>query len=138
MDLSTPALLFPTISLLFLAFTNRFLAIAALIRSLHDRYQANPDEIIVAQIGNLRYRMMLIRHMQTFGVLSLLLCVICMFVLFAGYVLVGQITFGLSLVLMMVSLALSAREIQVSVDALNLQLRDMELHKAGRRQARGS
>jgi len=132
-NLTTPALLFPAISLLLLAFTNRFLALAGLIRSLHDRYQTRPDELIVAQIGNLRYRVMLVRNMQTFGVLSLLLCVVCMFVLFAGYILLGKLTFGLSLVLMMISLALSAREIQVSVEALNLQLRDLEIHKAGRK-----
>ncbi|HEY3307980.1 MAG TPA: DUF2721 domain-containing protein [Desulfuromonadaceae bacterium] len=128
-NLTTPALLFPAISLMLLAFTNRFVALAALIRTLHDRYQTSPDESIIAQIGNLRYRVMLIRDMQALGVLSLLLCVICMFVLFGGYILLGKITFGLSLVLMIISLGLSAREIQVSVEALNLQLQDLEIHK---------
>ncbi|OGW36427.1 MAG: II family cellulose-binding protein [Nitrospirae bacterium GWD2_57_9] len=126
-DVTTPALLFPAISLLLLAFTNRFLALAALIRNLHDRYQARPDELIVAQIGNLRYRVMLIKNMQAFGVLSLLLCVLCMFVLFAGNMLLGKAIFAISLVLMMISLVLSAREIQVSVNALNLQLKDLEM-----------
>jgi hypothetical protein len=130
-DLTTPALLFPAISLLLLAFTNRFLAIAAVIRSLHDRYQLSPDQVLVAQIGNLRHRMMLIRNMQVFGVLSLLLCVICMFVLFAGYLELGKAIFGISLVLMMISLALSMREIQISVHALNLQLSDLEVGKGG-------
>jgi hypothetical protein len=125
-NLTTPALLFPAISLLLLAFTNRFLAIAAVIRNLHDRYQANPDQVLIAQIGNLRHRMMLIRNMQVFGVLSLLLCVGCMFVLFAGYLELGKAIFGISLVLMMVSLGLSMREIQISVHALNLQLSSLE------------
>jgi hypothetical protein len=128
-DLTTPALLFPAISLLLLAFTNRFLAVAALIRSLHDRYEANPDQWIIAQIGNLRYRVMLIRNMQMLGVVSLLLCVICMFILFAGQMLLGKITFAVSLMLMILALGLSAREIQVSVEALNLQLRDLETHR---------
>lgn len=130
-NLTTPALLFPAISLMLLAFTNRFVALAALIRNLHDRYQTSPDESIIAQIGNLRYRVMLIRDMQALGVLSLLLCVICMFVLFAGYIMLGKVAFGLSLVLMIISLGLSAREIQVSVEALNLQLQDLEVHKSG-------
>lgn len=125
-DLTTPALLFPAISLLLLAFTNRFLAIAAVIRNLHDRYRAHPEQVIIAQIGNLRHRMMLIRNMQVFGVLSLLLCVVCMFVLFAGYLELGKVIFGICLVLMMISLALSMREIQISVRALNLQLSDLE------------
>lgn len=128
-NLTTPALLFPAISLLLLAFTNRFLAIAAVIRSLHDRYQLNPDRVLVEQIRNLRHRMMLIRNMQVYGVLSLLLCVVCMFVLFAGYVELGKIIFGICLVLMIVSLALSMREIQISVNALNLQLSDLETAK---------
>lgn len=129
-NLTTPALLFPAISLLLLAFTNRFLAIAAVIRNLHDRYQASPDKVLIAQIGNLRHRMMLIRNMQVFGVLSLLLCVACMFILFAGYLELGKAIFGISLVLMMISLGLSMREIQISVHALNLQLSDLEDAKA--------
>ena len=126
-DLTTPALLFPAISLLLLAYTNRFLAIAALIRSLHDRYRINPDKVIIEQIGSLRHRMELIRNMQVFGVLSLLLCVVCMFVLFAGYMQLGKVIFGISLLLMMISLGMSMREIQISVHALNLQLSDLEM-----------
>ncbi len=129
LNLTTPAVLFPTVSLLLLAYTNRFLALAALIRSLHDRYAANPDDILVKQINNLRYRIVLIRNMQAFGVLSLLACTVCLFALFAGYPAVGKWLFGASLLLMMVSLGLSVREIQVSVDALNLQLHTLEALK---------
>lgn len=128
--LTTPALLFPAVSLLLLAYTNRFLALAALIRSLHAAYKDNPEENVAAQIENLRYRVVLIRNMQALGVLALLVCVVCMFVLFAGFVAAGKVLFGVSLVLLMISLALSVREIQVSVGALNLQLSDLE---AGRR-----
>jgi hypothetical protein len=126
MDLTTPAVLFPAISLLLLAYTNRFLALATLIRSLHDRYQANPDDVLVAQITNLRYRVKLIRNMQAYGVLSLLLCVVCMLALFFDQQLLAKVTFCISLLLMAVSLTLSIREIQVSVTALNLQLRNLE------------
>lgn len=125
-DITTPALLFPAISLLLLAYTNRFLTLATLIRDLHARYKQEPDDIIYQQIGNLRYRVMLIKQMQAYGVASLLFCVVCMFVLFAGWNLAGKVVFGLSLVLMMVSLLLSFREVQVSVDALNLRLSDLE------------
>lgn len=125
-DLTTPALLFPAISLLLLAYTNRFLALAALIRDLHASYKKQPDEIIYRQIDNLRYRVVLIKQMQVYGVASLLFCVICMFVLFAGWIQAGKLIFGLSLVLMLVSLGLSLREVQVSVGALNLRLSDLE------------
>ena len=125
-NLTTPALLFPTISLLMLAYTNRFLALANLIRDLHAKYLAGRDPIIIRQIANLRYRVILIRNMQALGVVSLILCVACMFVLFAGWALAGKIIFALSLVLMALSLALAFREIQVSVDALMLHLQNLE------------
>ncbi len=126
MTLTTPALLFPAISLLLLAYTNRFLAIAGLVRNLYDRYQANPEKKIQAQIDNLRYRLGLIRNMQAAGISSLFLCVLCMFVLFFGRIIMGEVIFAVSLVLMLVSLGMSLREIQVSNRALRLQLEDLE------------
>ncbi len=135
--LTTPALLFPAVSLLLLAYTNRFLALAALIRNLHASYHATPDALILQQIDNLRYRVLLIRNMQALGVSSLLLCVICMFVLFAGQLVAGKILFGVSLVLLIVSLGLSVREIQVSVLALDLHLRDLEEHRESGSRVRG-
>jgi hypothetical protein len=128
-DLTTPALLFPAISLLLLAYTNRFLSLAALVRSLHASYQEKPDEVVRGEIDNLRHRIFLIKDMQLFGVLSLLFCVICMFVLFAGWVVFGQWIFGASLILMMISLALSVMELRISVNALALHLKDMEKHQ---------
>jgi lysylphosphatidylglycerol synthetase-like protein (DUF2156 family) len=126
LSLSTPALLFPAISLLLLAFTNRFLALANLIRQLHASYKSDPDEILFGQIANLRYRINLIRDMQAFGVSSLLLCVVCMLVLFLGLAEIGKWIFAASLVLMAIALAISIREIQISVGALDLQLKDLE------------
>jgi hypothetical protein len=125
-SLTTPALLFPAISLLLLAYTNRFLTIATIIRSLHDRYKAEQSSNIIRQIANLRYRTYLIRDMQIAGVLSLLFCVISMFALFAGWVVVGKWIFALALILMMVSMAISLRELQISVGALDLLLGELE------------
>lgn len=129
LNLTTPALLFPAISLLLLAYTNRFLTLATIIRNLYDRYHSVPNENLLAQIANLRYRVYLIRNMQIFGVLSLLFCVISMFALFAGWIVGGQWTFGLALILMMVSMGISLRELQISVGALDLLLADMEEHQ---------
>jgi hypothetical protein len=127
--ITTPALLFPAISLLMLAYTNRFLTLATIIRGLYDRYQNVPEDNLVLQIANLRYRIYLIRNMQIFGVLSLLLCCISMFALFAGWIVGGQWTFGLALVLMMISMGISIRELMISVGALDLLLADMEQHE---------
>jgi len=132
-DLTTPALLFPAISLLLLAYTNRFLTLATLIRALHTKYKEDPHEILLGQIRNLRKRVILIRNMQAFGVLSLLLCVVCMFLLFGDRQMAGRITFGVSLVLLIISLALSVYEIQISVKALKLHLGDMEEFKPRKR-----
>ena len=125
-DLTTPALLFSTISLLLLAYTNRFLALATVIRTLHREYQKSPNPVAAAQIANLRKRVNLIRDMQTLGVASLLLCTVCMGLLFAGMVLVGKVVFVISVLLMVGSLTLSLVEIRMSVGALNLQLSDLE------------
>lgn len=124
--LTTPALLFPAISLLLLAYTNRFMALANLIRSLKSRYASTQSLLVYGQIKNLRIRLVLIRNMQAFGIASMFGCVFCMFILFAGYTTVGKYTFGLSLMLLMISLALALREIQISVKALELELDDLE------------
>lgn len=125
-NIATPALLFPAISLLLLAFTNRFLALANLIRQLHASYKSDRDEILLGQIQNLRHRIHLIRDMQAAGASSLLLCVVSMFALFLGYPEIGQWIFAGGLLLMALSLLISIREIQISVGALNLHLQDLE------------
>jgi hypothetical protein len=128
-NITTPALLFPTVSLLMLAYTNRFLTIATIIRNLHDRYQAEQSQNIAQQIDNLRRRTYLIRNMQIAGVLSLLFCTISMFALFAGWVKGGQWSFGIALVLMMISMTISLRELQISVGALDLLLTELAAKK---------
>lgn len=127
LELSTPALLFSAITLLMLAFTNRFLAIASLIRGLHKNYMDSPNqEIIVKQIHNLRTRLSLIKSMQLFGVGSFLLCVICMYLLFHNYTDASNWVFVGSMGSLLIALALSMVEIQISTRALNLELGDME------------
>lgn len=125
LTLTTPALLFPAISLLLLAYTNRFLTLAALMRELYAEHRSHPDPKLKGQLVNLRYRIVLIRNMQVCGVSSFFLCVLCMFLLFAGQPLLGQWVFGGSLLLLLVSLALSLREVQVSIGALVLQIEDL-------------
>lgn len=125
-DLTTPALLFPAVSLLLLAYTNRFLGLASVVRSLHASYQSSPDPVYLVQIDNLKRRIRLIRDMQLLGVTSLTLCTVCMFALFRGWLHAGQWIFGASLVFMTLSLLFSLREIFISVAALDVQLRDLE------------
>ncbi|MFN3556178.1 MAG: DUF2721 domain-containing protein [Bacteroidales bacterium] len=126
LNLTTPALLFSAISLILLAYTNRFLTLAQLVRSLHAKYKENPSELLYGQIDNLRRRVYLIKSMQIYGVGSLLLCVLSMFLIYVGKNLAAEIIFGLGLVLLIISLAISIWEINISVKALNLHISDLE------------
>ncbi|AHM56359.1 hypothetical protein EAL2_c10610 [Peptoclostridium acidaminophilum DSM 3953] len=129
LTLTTPALLFPAISLLMLAYTSRFLVLAQLVRELHSKYSSeleNADQAIVAQICNLRKRLHIIKYMQIFGALSFFFCVVCMFLVFMENIVFADYVFGLSLVLLLLSLALLVAELQISVKALDIQLSDVE------------
>ena len=126
LTLTTPALLFSAISLIMLAYTNRFLAYAAVVRSLHDKYQQEKDEVLIRQINNLRKRLYLTRSMQIFGILSLLLCVLTMFLIYIEQHVIAVWVFGVALLLLILSLALLIREIQISVEALEFHLGDIE------------
>lgn len=126
LSLTTPALLFPTVSLLILAYTNRFLTLATIIRNLYDRYHDSGDRNLLAQIDNLRRRVYLIRNMQIVGVVSLLMCVLSMFAIFAGWMAGGAWSFGAALVFMIISLGISLHELTISAGALDLLLTDLE------------
>jgi len=130
-NLTTPALLFSAISLLLLAYTNRFLAIANLIRSLYDKYREDPRERLMGQINNLRLRVRLIKNMQFLGVGSLLLCVLSMFFLYIGLISWGVWAFAAALISLILSLGISLWEIHMSVVALNLHLGGIEEIKKG-------
>ncbi|KAB2931610.1 MAG: DUF2721 domain-containing protein [Leptonema illini] len=135
-SMTTPALFFSAISLLMLAYTNRFLALAQVVRALHAQYRENLSETIYGEIRNLRLRLHLIRAMQVTGISSLLLCVLCMFLIYIGQRSIAEIVFGLANVLLIVSLAISVGEIQISVRALDLHLSDVEdLHRKARQEA---
>ena len=124
--LTTPALLFSAISLILLAYTNRFLSYAQLVRILKDKYEENPSAVAAAQIANLRKRLYLTRTMQELGIASLFLCVVSMFLIYIDLYTFSAYVFGLALMLLIGSLAVSLREIQISTHALELHLGKME------------
>ena len=124
--LTTPALLFPALSLLLLAYTNRFLSLADRVRGLKARYENSPHAHLMPQISNLRRRLVLLRNMQAVGTGSMFGCVLTMFVLYAGLQRAGQLLFGASLLALLVSLGLALAEIQISVEALNIELDNLQ------------
>ncbi len=126
-SINTPALLFPAITLLMLAYTNRFLAIATRIRSLHKSYNNNElKQITFRQIKNLRARINLIKYMQGFGALSFFCCVLCMYFIYRTWIQAANFIFAISLITLLSSIVLSIIEIQQSTKALELELSDME------------
>ncbi|WP_069660020.1 DUF2721 domain-containing protein [Arcticibacter eurypsychrophilus] len=126
LSLGTPAMLFPAIALLLLAYTNRFLALAGLIRSLKTQYVESLNPNLISQIQNIRKRIMQVRNMQACGILSFLLCVVSMWLVYISQDLLAEYIFGFSLFLLMLSLYISFREIQISVHALEIELSDLE------------
>jgi len=124
---NTPALLFPAISLIMLAYTNRFLALSSRVRNLHDKYQNQEQkQLIHGQIKNLRYRLKLIKNMQALGVVTFLGCILCMYLIYVQFMLAANVVFAISLLSFSASLRLSLLEIQLSTKALELELSDME------------
>lgn len=127
LTLITPTFLFSAISLLLLAYTNRFLSYAQLVRTLKDAYLEDHNKVKAAQIENLRRRLYLTRAMQMLGISSLFFCVVTMLLIYVGLQTVAIWVFGLAILLLLVSLGISVREIQISVKALELHLSDMEV-----------
>ena len=130
LSINTPALLFPAISLIMLAYTNRFLSLANLVRNLHSKYTSDGENshIIHKQIKNLRLRLRLIKNMQAAGICSFITCIICMFFIYNENTTAAEVSFALSLLFFTGSLFMSLIEIQISTRALELELSDMELN----------
>jgi hypothetical protein len=126
LTLTTPALLFSAISLIMLAYTNRFLAYAAVIRNLHAKFLERQEESLLRQIQNLKLRLNLTRWMQIFGITSLLFCVLTMFLIYINYHTISVYVFGFALILLIISLALLIKEIQISAQALQHHIADIE------------
>ena len=132
LTLGTPALLFSTVSLLMIAFTNRFMAIASLIRELHQKFNEEPSDRIEQQLKNLRSRVNLIRNMQIISVLSLVMSVLSMFLIFQDEQQLARWAFGSGLILQLLALVMSAYEITISTKALQVELSDMGIFNSGR------
>ena len=126
LSLTTPALLFSAVSLILLVYTTRFLSYAQLVRTLKEQHLQHPSKVTRAQIDNLRRRLHLTRTMQLLGVTSLFLCVVTMFLIYVGLMLLSAYVFGAALLLLVGSLGVSIWEIQISVRALEIHLKDME------------
>ncbi|EGW22351.1 hypothetical protein Mettu_1164 [Methylobacter tundripaludum SV96] len=128
--ITTPALLFPAISVLFLAYSNRFLAIASRIREQHNLFNKTQSPVAKKQIDSLRLRIRFIVAMQVLGVVGIICCTLAMGLIFYGLQYYGNMTFGFSMVFIVLSLLASISELLLSTKALNIELEDMEAHSS--------
>ncbi len=129
MDISinTPALMFPAITLVMLAYTNRFLALSSRVRALHDVYKDHENKVIIhGQIKNMRYRLKLIKNMQSLGVSAFLCSILCMYMIYENLMLFAHLIFAVSMIFFAASLVISLVEINLSTKAIELELSDME------------
>ena len=125
LTLTTPSLLFSAVSLILLAYTNRFISYASLVRTLKEKHQQTHDPKDIAQIANLRKRLYLTRSMQILGLLSLLFCVVSMFFIYISWQIIAAWIFEIGLLLLAASLCVCIWEINISVNALEIHLQDM-------------
>ncbi|UTW45488.1 DUF2721 domain-containing protein [bacterium SCSIO 12696] len=122
LELTDPAILFPGISLLLLAYTNRNLALANIVRTLSILTEDCEDKNRYQQIQNLKIRIELIKYMQAHGVISFIFCVITMLFLHISLEAVAPYLFLISLISMLVSLSFALLEILQSGKTLDLEL----------------
>lgn len=126
LTLGIPALLFPAISLTMLAYNARYLAIATLIRQLHQKFEETGSKSVGLQVQKLRKRLTIIKNMQATAIFSFLLAVITMSLIYVQLSFWANLVFGVSLLALMISLILSFIEVQLSTKALEIQLKSME------------
>ncbi|WP_086931233.1 DUF2721 domain-containing protein [Agarilytica rhodophyticola] len=128
MTVTTPSLLFPAISLLLLAYTNRFMVLSNVIRQLSNMDGAESKDIVKRQVTSLRKRLYIIRLMQVFGVLAFVICTLSTFALFLTWLEGGKVLFGSSLILLTISLLFSLYEVHISTAAINIEIEKLDLH----------
>ncbi|WCL49384.1 DUF2721 domain-containing protein [Leptospira sp. GIMC2001] len=129
MEANTPGLLFPAISLLMLAYTNRFLGLASLMRQLLAKYEDSGRDSDFQQIQNLRYRISLLRYIQALGVTSLLLCTGSLFSVFLDSIMAARVFFGSAVIFMAISLCVSLLEIHLSVRSLDIEINNVQYRR---------
>ncbi len=129
-SITTPALLFSASAFLLLSFTNRYVTLANRIRSLCEEYEKHPREHTKQQILILDKRVDFLRFMQLIIISSLFAGVLSMFLLYLKLYILGVVVFGVSLILLCVSLLFTVHEINISSKALKIHIRQL-LHSKG-------
>ena len=123
MDITTPALVFPAISLLFIAYTNRLHSLSVLIRIMTtEGNKEAPSKQTKDQLEILQKRVNYIKRMQVFGIISFILCLFTIICLYIGQDSIANYVFSLALLMLVASLLFALFETLQSTRALNIHL----------------
>jgi hypothetical protein len=123
MNPTIPALVVPAISLLFLAYTNRFLGLTAVARHILKEHMLAPQPHWEVQLINIRRRLHLIRQMQLAGLASIILAALSMGAVVNGFDKLGQGIFVASLACFIGSMGICVHEIKLSIDAIEVEFK---------------
>ena len=126
--------LFPAIPLMMVNFGNRYTVLANLIRHLHDeviRDTVSPKdaERFLLQINRPRDRLHLIGIIQSCAAIAFVLALGAMIAAYFDERLLSSMLFLTSILLLMGSMLLFTREIQIANTALDVHLSDLESHQ---------
>ena len=125
MDITTPAILFPAISLLFVAYTNRLHSLSVLIRAMTtEGSDESKTEHTEEQLDILQKRVTYIKRMQVFGILSFIFNLITIICLYINYDYLANYIFGFGLFMLSASLFFALLETLISTKALNIHLKN--------------
>ena len=127
MDITTPALLFPAISLLFVAYTSRLHSLSVLIRAMTTD-GSNESKTLHAkeQLDILKNRVTYIKRMQVFGVLSFIFNLITIICIYINQDYIAKYIFGIGLLMITASLSFALFETLISTKALEIHLKDSD------------
>tara|TARA_B100001029_G_scaffold159336_1_gene146589 strand:+ start:817 stop:1221 length:405 start_codon:yes stop_codon:yes gene_type:complete len=128
-DYTVTALMFPAIPLLMGVYSNRFHTLSKLIRELHDEhvYEKHVPAEWKKQFLNLTSRISILRWTIMFGAFGFLFNLLTVFALYLDELFLARVIFGSCCLSMIISILFFIREIQISTNALNLHMSDMDV-----------
>ena len=128
-DYTVAALMFPAIPLMMTMYSNRFHTLSALIRKIHDQYTFEkkiPPEW-ENQLHVLNKRTNYLKYVMGFSAFGFLFNMLTVFALYLDTLFIARVIFGSCCLSMIVSIIFFIREIQISTNALNLHMSDMDV-----------
>ncbi len=128
-DYTVTALMFPAIPLLMGVYSNRFHTLSRLIRELHDEhvYEKHIPAEWKKQFINLSRRISILRWTIMFAAFGFLFNMLTVFALYLNELFLARVIFGSCCLSMIISNIFFIREIQISTNALNLHMSDMDV-----------